>query len=519
MKSMSNRLFLTFMLLIGTILAVLMIVIGQLFPIYMKQYDEQESLQREASMRQVIDEHKIELSKADQEALYAAQNVEHKESLLTSTRIRLYMILALLFAITLTLIAIISRYMIRDFTAPIDNATETALELAKGNYRARAHENEHERMSPLSHSINILARNLQDITAIREVEEERLKTLIENMGSSLMMIGREGNISIVNRVFLERFGMQLDDVQGKVFRTIGLPQSLEQFIDHVFLTEMPYRQQIKKMEVQQELYHKEVYGAPVIGDHGRWLGVVIVMHDITELVRLEQIRKDFVANVSHELRTPITSIKGFSETLLDGAYKDEKMLISFLEIIYKESNRLQMLIQDLLELSKIEQHGFTVNIMPMGLQDVLIRGAELTAPRLDEKNMSFQVDIERDVQVMGDANRIIQIVTNLITNAITYSLENTTVSIRLKENETYGIIEIEDQGIGIEKHEIARVFERFYRVDRARSRNSGGTGLGLAIVKHLIEAHHGRIQVESEVGVGTKMIVMIPKKLTNPLHS
>jgi len=511
MKSMSNSLFLTFMLLLGTILAVLMLVIGQLFPVYIEQYDEQASLQLQESIDQVLDERKLELSKEDKEALYTAQNIEAKDSLFSDIRARFYLVLTILFIITLILIAVVSRYMIRNFIAPIDNVTDTALELAKGNYRARAHENEHERMMPLSHSINILARNLQDITTIREVEEERLKTLIENMGSSLMMIGREGNISIVNRVFLERFGMQIADVQGKVFRTIGLPKSLEQFIDHVFLTEMPYRQQLK-MEVQQELHNKEVYGAPVIGDHGRWLGVVIVMHDITELVRLEQIRKDFVANVSHELRTPITSIKGFAETLLDGAYKDEKMLLSFLEIINKESNRLQMLIQDLLELSKIEQHGFTVNIMPMGLQDVLIRGAELTGPRLDEKNMSFHVDIDRDIQVMGDANRIIQIVTNLITNAITYSPENTTVTVRLKENETYGIIEIEDQGIGIEKHEIARVFERFYRVDRARSRNSGGTGLGLAIVKHLIEAHHGRIQVESEVGVGTKMIVMIPKK-------
>ncbi|WP_068983961.1 MULTISPECIES: two-component system histidine kinase PnpS [Lysinibacillus] len=510
MKSMSNSLFLTFMLLLGTILAVLMLVIGQLFPVYIEQYDEQASLQLQESIDQVLDERKLELSKEDKEALYTAQNIEAKDSLFSDIRARFYLVLTILFIITLILIAVVSRYMIRNFIAPIDNVTDTALELAKGNYRARAHENEHERMMPLSHSINILARNLQDITTIREVEEERLKTLIENMGSSLMMIGREGNISIVNRVFLERFGMQIADVQGKVFRTIGLPKSLEQFIDHVFLTEMPYRQQLK-MEVQQELHNKEVYGAPVIGDHGRWLGVVIVMHDITELVRLEQIRKDFVANVSHELRTPITSIKGFAETLLDGAYKDEKMLLSFLEIINKESNRLQMLIQDLLELSKIEQHGFTVNIMPMGLQDVLIRGAELTGPRLDEKNMSFHVDIDRDIQVMGDANRIIQIVTNLITNAITYSPENTTVTVRLKENETYGIIEIEDQGIGIEKHEIARVFERFYRVDRARSRNSGGTGLGLAIVKHLIEAHHGRIQVESEVGVGTKMIVMIPK--------
>ncbi len=216
MKSMSNRLFLTFMLLLGTILAVLMIVIGQLFPVYIEQYNEQATTEIRASMDQVIDERKMDLTKEDQEALYAAQAMERDESLLNYVRARLYGVLAILFTITLILIAIISRYMIRNFTAPIDNVTETALELAKGgNYRARAQENEHERMIPLSHSINILARNLQDITTIREVEEERLKTLIENMGSSLMMIGREGgNISIVNRVFLERFGMQLDDVQG-----------------------------------------------------------------------------------------------------------------------------------------------------------------------------------------------------------------------------------------------------------------------------------------------------------------
>lgn len=512
MKSMSNRLFLPFMLLLGTILAALVIVIGQLFPIYLEQYNSQASSNIQEEMQKVIAERQIELSEEDQAALSAVQKIETDEQLRSYMQTRFFMILAVLFSITIVLIGIVCHYMIRNFTAPIDNVTETALELAKGNYRARARENEQEHMMmmPLSHSINILARNLQDITTIREIEEERLKTLIENMGSSLMMIGREGNVSIVNRVFLQRFGMPLEDVKGKVFRTIGLPKSLEQFIDRVFLTEMPYRQQIK-MEVQQEFYNNEVYGAPVIGDHGRWLGVVVVMHDITELVRLEQIRKDFVANVSHELRTPITSIKGFSETLLDGAYKDEKMLLSFLEIIHKESNRLQMLIQDLLELSKIEQHGFTVNIMPMSLQEVLIRGAELTSPRLDEKNMSFNVDIARDVQVMGDANRIIQVVTNLITNAITYSPEDTVVTIRLRENDEYGILEIEDQGIGIEKNEIPRVFERFYRVDRARSRNSGGTGLGLAIVKHLVEAHNGRILVESEVGKGTKMIVSIPK--------
>jgi len=263
--------------------------------------------------------------------------------------------------------------------------------------------------------------------------------------------------------------------------------------------------------IQQEIKHMEVYGAPVIGEYGRWLGVVVVMHDISDLVRLEQIRKDFVANVSHELRTPITSIKGFSETLLDGAMKDEKMLLTFLEIIYKESNRLQMLIQDLLELSKIEQHGFSVDLVKTNLHEVMLRAAEMMSPRLDEKNMSFVSNMKSNVVVNGDINRLIQVVMNLLANAITYSPENTSVYLSLHESDTHGIIIIRDEGIGMDKLEIPRIFERFYRIDRARSRNSGGTGLGLAIVKHLIEAHQGRIFVESEPGKGTQFKILIPK--------
>jgi two-component system phosphate regulon sensor histidine kinase PhoR len=144
--------------------------------------------------------------------------------------------------------------------------------------------------------------------------------------------------------------------------------------------------------------------------------------------------------VSHELRTPITSIKGFSETLIDGAMKDEKTLLSFLEIIYKESNRLQMLIEDLLELSKIEQHGFSVAFSKTNLREVMLRAAEMTSPRLDGKNMTFVSNMERDVVVDGDMNRLIQVVMNLLTNAITYSPENTSVHLSLHESDTHGII-------------------------------------------------------------------------------
>ena len=511
MKTLSTRLFVSFMSLIGIILAVLGIVIGQLFPIYIGDYLERSIVAEERVLNDTIEELNIDITDEQQQELVTELVNIDTEELLDVAQKRFFIAMIFCSFIAFLIIAIVMNRTVRVFAEPIENATRTALELAKGNYRARAFENGVSKTVQLSKSINILARNLQDMTTMREIEDERLKTLIENMGSSLMMIGREGTISIVNRVFLKRFNYQYEEIRGKGFRSISLPDDIVQVVEHVFLTETPIRKQVS-VQIGHEIRQNEIYGAPVVGDHGRWLGVVLVIHDVTELMRLEQIRKDFVANVSHELRTPITSIKGFSETLLDGAYKDEDMLLSFLEIIHKESDRIQMLVQELLELSKIEQHGFSVDIAETSLRDVVINAADLTGAKLEEKNMEFAVDMKEDVIVSGDPNRLMQIFTNLIANAINYSPENTTVTIRVYEEGNFGVVEVEDEGIGIEQAEIPRIFERFYRVDRARSRNSGGTGLGLAIVKHLVEAHEGIIKVESTVGAGTKMIVHIPKR-------
>ena len=509
MKSMTGRLFYSFIFLVGSILAVLGLVIGQLFPFYVQDYTDIAVETTQQQFEQVIEQNGITLSASDKNALLGTYETTVDEEKFNSMQKQLYYVITFIVMTAFCLICIVSNRVIHNFVEPIINVTRTARELAIGNYRARAFAKGPKTVVELRNSINILARNLQDITKEREIEEERLKTLIENMGSALMMIDREGHVSIVNKKFLERFELQFDEVRDKSFLTLGLPVQLEHFIDHVFLTELPHRQQIE-MELQQEIIFEMVYGAPVMGAHGRWLGVVIVMHDVSELIRLEQIRKDFVANVSHELRTPITSIKGFSETLLDGAYKDETMLLSFLEIMYAESNRLQMLVNDLLELSKIERHGFAIDVMPTSLQDVLVRVVDLTSSQLEKKDMQFDIEITKDVRVMGDANRLIQIFTNLVNNAILYSSEGKTVSMRVYEMNGFGVVEVQDQGIGINKSEILRVFERFYRVDRARSRNSGGTGLGLAIVKHLVEAHHGKIQVTSEVGEGTCIKILLP---------
>lgn len=511
MNTMNNRLFYSFIFVIGSILAVLGLFIGQLFPFFAEEYVNSTTSQSQQKFEQVLVNENINLSSSQQQALLETYEIDKESDKYQEIKNRLYTIVTVLLIVSCTLMAIMAYRVASNFIHPIMNITRTAIELSKGNYRARAFANGPSTVVELRNSINILARNLQDITKTRMMEEERLKTLIENMGSALMMIDREGNISIVNKKFQTLFEVDKEQLIGKNFLDLGFPKQLEEFIDHVFLTEMPYRQQLE-MEIIEEVYNEQVYGAPVVGEHGRWLGVVIVMHDVSELIRLEQIRKDFVANVSHELRTPITSIKGFSETLLDGAFKDEQMLLSFLGIIYEESNRIEVLVHDLLELSKIERHGFTVDVVPTKLQDILIRVVDLTSSQLESKNMQFDVKIEQDAVIPGDVNRLMQIFTNLINNAIAYSKEETTITLRISANEQYGIFEVKDQGIGIEKAEISRIFERFYRVDRARSRNSGGTGLGLSIVKHLIEAHNGKIQVTSEVGEGTSMKVYLPLK-------
>lgn len=503
MKSMRIRLLTTLGILYATVLASLAFVVGQLLPIYTTaQFEKRMNEQLEA-----IVQGNTWTSAGKEQLMRLIENLDVSAGL----SFYFWIVYLGIFITSWLILLFVTDRILHNVTSSVDHVTHTALELAKGNYRARAFESNDVSTISLSRSVNVLARNLQEMIVMREIEQERLKTLIENMGSALIMIGREGDISIVNKVFLDLFEKDAETVSAQLFRDLGLPNELEEFVDYVFMTEESYRKQIQ-LSFDHQTHHVEVYGAPVIGEHGHWLGVVIVMHDITELKKLEQVRKDFVANVSHELRTPITSIKGFSETLLDGAYKEEDTLLAFLEIMNKESNRIQMLVNELLELSKLEKHGFQLDVLPTKLNDLVKQAGELSSQKLEEKRMKLHIEASTEVIVLGDANRLMQVIVNLLFNAINYSPEGTTVTLALSETDKYGVLEVRDEGIGLAKEEIPRVFERFYRVDRARSRNSGGTGLGLAIVKHLIEIHHGKIQVESEVGVGTTMRVLLPKK-------
>ena len=277
------------------------------------------------------------------------------------------------------------------------------------------------------------------------------------------------------------------------------------------MTEKGVRKEVK-LSIGIWMKHFEIYGAPIISNDNEWKGIVLVFHDITELKKLEQVRKDFVANVSHELKTPVTSIKGFAETLLDGAMNERETLHSFLQIIQKESDRLQSLIYDLLELSRIEREGFQLTIERVDLHQIVHDVLHTLEKNAAKKRISLAYENGRSCIIEGDRLRIQQILFNLVTNAISYTPPRGKVTVTLSEENDHVKLSVNDTGIGIEKEEIPRIFERFYRVDKARSRNSGGTGLGLAIVKHLVDAHKGDIVVDSELGKGSCFTVLLPKK-------
>ena len=452
---------------------------------------------------------KMSLSNGDDQIIVLSTHIDE----LNRVNNQMWWVLIISFGLSLTIIILLFIKITKRFTKPIEAATSTAIELAKGNYRVRTYEDGFDEIGSLNSSINILARNLQETIETNQIQQERLSTLIENMGSGLVLIDEKGKISLVNKVYREWFHVNPSQFLYKHYYEVMKSEELHKQIEDIFMLENPISRQI---QIQHSLdrKHYEVLGAPIVGNHHEWKGIVLVFHDITELKKLEQMRKDFVANVSHELKTPITSIKGFSETLLDGAMNDQATLVNFLNIIQKESDRLQSLVQDLLELSRIEQSGFTLDWQMVDIKDLVDDVIAILQPKAESKDIQLHSHIKvQQNKVNADPFRIKQMIINLVNNALTYTQAGGLVEVKVYEKEQWMVLQVKDTGIGIEKKELPRIFERFYRVDKARSRNSGGTGLGLAIVKHLVEAHKGKIEVDSEVGEGTVFTIYLPKSL------
>ncbi|WP_226656378.1 two-component system histidine kinase PnpS [Pseudalkalibacillus hwajinpoensis] len=423
----------------------------------------------------------------------------------------MWLILIFSFAGAFFIIIYLSLRISNQLTKPLEGALNVANELASGNFKARTYEYKLDETGQLSHALNILARNLQNMTNSYEIQQNRLMTLIENMDSGLILIDSKGHINLVNRFYKETFHIKTEDYLEMLYYEALPYREIIRLVEETLLVEQTVRKQVE-LPVGIEMRHFDVSGAPILNQDEKLKGVVLVFHDITELKKLEQMRKDFVANVSHELKTPVTSLKGFAETLLDGAMENKAFRTRFLTIILNESDRLQSLIQDLLDLSKMEQKHFSLNWQDVDLKEVIDDCLLMTKSKADKKNIEVNIRFDGDLQIKGDANRLKQVFLNLIANSITYTPEGGSVTVLVKEESDVVKFTISDNGIGIRQEELPRIFERFYRVDRARSRNSGGTGLGLAIVKHLVEAHQGHIEVNSQPGEGTTFIITLNKE-------
>jgi len=398
----------------------------------------------------------------------------------------------------------------KNYVRPVKHLVETIESLVSGNYKVRVHEDFHADTGRLQGAINELARHLQDLNRQEKMHARQLNSVIENMASGVMLIDQQGYVHLVNKRFVDLFGLTRERYTDSLYYDVLDQSQIHETVQEVFLYEQPIK---NEMTLTKELttYYLEVIGAPYFNQKHDLRGAVLVFHDVTEFKRLEQMRKDFVANVSHELRTPITSIKGFAETMLDDEL-DKQLEQHFLSIIHKESHRLQLLIQDLLDLSKLEKADFHLNYQTIHVDRLIRESVEMTKVQAKEKSIALTIAGENELVLSADYDRLKQVILNLIYNAINYTPNGGKVTVAAYNSSGYIKIEVSDTGMGIAPEALPRIFERFYRVDKARSRNTGGTGLGLSITKHIVEAHDGQIFVDSVVDQGSTFTIMLPKE-------
>lgn len=426
---------------------------------------------------------------------------------IVSGRLRNTIIISLLLAFILTII--ISFIVSIFISKPIKEMSWAAKSIAGGDYSRKINVATNDEIKDLAEAFNYMSRQIrlriEDVT----LSKSRLEAVLLSMFEGVMVVDKKGTILLINQTLKDLLQVKEELIGRKPLEVIRNIE-IQEIVDNALRLDKG----VESREISLLLDEGKVlmvHATPIVRDKGID-GAVLVFHDITGLRRLEKIRQDFVANVSHELRTPVTSIKGYAETLLEGALEDKENARDFLKIIYSDSDRLARLIDDLLDLSKIESGKLRMVLKPCALMpivDRVIRGLERYAK---DKSITIKSDIPKDIpNLLADESRIAQVLLNLIDNAIKYTENKGLITISAKKQDKFVRIDVSDVGVGIPEKDLPRIFERFYRVDKARSRELGGTGLGLSIVKHIVQAHNGEVFVKSLVAQGSTFSFIIPK--------
>ena len=434
---------------------------------------------------------------------------------------KLHKDLALAFGIAFLIAVALSVWLARSITKPLSEITVAAQRLAKGDHAVRIRTGSRDEVGLLANSLNHMTDQLR--TTIEELSEDRsqLLAMLTSMVEGVMVLDRRGRVLQINPALERMFDITRMEVRGHPCSDVFRHPQLDTLVSTVLTKRMNKEDEILLHSSGRRLH---IEASVTESDRENDACAILVFHDMTELRRLEMVRKDFVANVSHELRTPLTSIRGYIEALLDGAKDDPESSTQFLNIILKQSDRLNLILEDLLQLSKIESGQVHFKREPLHIQSIIERTLAMIKPLADKKRHRLVSFVEDHLpSVLGDEDRLIQILSNLLDNAVKYTPENGTITVAAhpasddaEQPSTVTALELSvtDTGIGIPEMERPRVFERFYRVDKARSRELGGTGLGLAIVRHIAEGLGGRVWVEANTPTGSRFVVRLPVQHT-----
>lgn len=421
---------------------------------------------------------------------------------LSSTRSKLHGLVGGAALATVLIALLFSGLLSNLTTRPLRDMAEAAARIGHGGRGARIKVASRDEIGQLAGVLNEMSQRIEDQVQTLSAEKQRLDTILRSMGEGVMVAAPDGLITLVNPAFRTLFVIE-GEVEGKKLVEISRhPDLLQAFND---LSRPDVDELLREISIQPNDITLLTHWVP-LNVSGVRQGIVAVFHDISDLKKVENMRRDFVANVSHELRTPVTIIKGYAETLLDGALEsDPARARRFVEIIASHSERLTNLINDILTLSHLETRDALMEMSPLDLRGTISKACQLLQERADQKGITIinQTTGCQLPRVQADQGRLEQVLINLLENAIKYTPGDGQVRLSAEESGQFIRVSVADTGIGIPFKDLPRIFERFYRVDEARTREQGGTGLGLAIVKHIVQLHGGDVAVVSEAGKGS----------------
>ncbi len=400
----------------------------------------------------------------------------------------------------------------RALTKSLDKTIKLSEEIAKGNFNVSIPISDKKgEIGKLNLALSTMAKKLDDLFKQVSLEKTQLETVLSTMSEGVMVVRGDGKITLINSALKDMLGIKDDSIEKPYWEILRIREIME-------LVENVIKKQVAEKKEISVLYPTERYFlASAIPLNSVEKEAIFVIFDITEFKRLERIKADIVANVSHELRTPLTAIKGYVETLEEGTYENPEERNHFLSVIKRHTDRLINIVSDLLLLSELERKSAPWGEEPktdfedVDFKEIVYASLEALKSKVEEKGLRVSLKIKEDLpKGRGDRFLLEQMFINLIDNAVKYTPEGGTIGVQVNQSNSHFGIEVFDTGIGIPKEHLPRIFERFYRADKTRSRKLGGTGLGLSIVKHVVIMHGGEIQVESEVGKGSRFIIILP---------